>query len=191
MGEDAKQEAMISWGLSLIVTALAFVLGGPYWGWGLIAIGGVLVLHGYFPELFASKSAKIFTPIILIVVIVGLVILSPFGRKLRHAGRRGADMANSVHVQTNPKPSDRHSPTVESSSPSAVSRAAIHEPPVRRPVSHVERDEGQGGISVADFDSLHGITFANDYDHSIFVMSMVADFLAPAESSISWNFDIC
>ena len=79
---DTRRSLWITWGLSIIMVGLAFVIGGPFWGVTLISIGSVLVLRGHFPKLFRSSATRIVALIFVSLVVVGSVALSPFGRSL-------------------------------------------------------------------------------------------------------------
>jgi len=82
MQPDTKRSLFIAWGLAIFMVGLAFIVGGPYWGLALMAIGLVLVLHGHFPKLFDSRTAIVIAALSLLIVILGGVRLSPFGRNL-------------------------------------------------------------------------------------------------------------
>jgi hypothetical protein len=82
--------------------ALALIVGGPYWGCEFFAIGIVVVLHGYFPRLFASRTAKIIVVVLLLVVTLGVVSLSPFGHK--YWGRNKEIASSPAPAVPNPQP---------------------------------------------------------------------------------------
>jgi len=83
MQEDTKRSIYITWGLSLVMLALSFIFGGPYWGIPVLLVGILLILHGHFPKLFALRMVKIAAATLLLVVVAGAIFLSPIGSRFR------------------------------------------------------------------------------------------------------------
>jgi hypothetical protein len=79
---DTKRGVYITWGSTIVATGLGFVLGGPYWGIALIAVGLVLGLRGHSPKLMESTTAQIAAGTFVLLVVLTCIALSPFGRSL-------------------------------------------------------------------------------------------------------------
>jgi hypothetical protein len=55
MQEDTAKGIRITWGVAVMVPAITYFLGGPYWAAGMICLGIILVLRGHFPRWFKAS----------------------------------------------------------------------------------------------------------------------------------------
>jgi hypothetical protein len=115
MEENARRGVVIGWGVAIIMLALGFIVGGPYWGWELLAIGILVVMHGHFPKLFAMPRTKVIAGALLLVTTAVILWLSPFGQRGRPTDSGKKETASPVATPLPPQPAPHDEPAPERS----------------------------------------------------------------------------
>jgi hypothetical protein len=75
MQEETARTVWIAWGLAVFAVGLGFILGGPYWGADMVALGALLLIRGHFPKFFESQFRIIAVAILFVLFTGGLLCL--------------------------------------------------------------------------------------------------------------------